>query len=184
MATSKNIDSTQLKELHENGLTTSDIAKTLGIAASTVVYWKKKLDIKLSPNKHDWKKIQEAHDNGASYTKLYEMFGVCKRSLQNARNRGDFKVRQIPKVPKEHRRAKQRENWARYHAKKKYNTPHDEDLTAIKEFYKNCPERYEVDHIIPISRGGKHSISNLQYLTISENRSKGNKIIEAKQSNV
>ena len=43
----------------------------------------------------------------------------------------------------------------------------------IGKFYKNCPEGYEVDHIIPIARGGKHRLSNLQYLTEKENQSKG-----------
>jgi 5-methylcytosine-specific restriction endonuclease McrA len=38
-------------------------------------------------------------------------------------------------------------------------------------------DKYEVDHIIPISKGGKHSLSNLQYLTKEENRRKSNKII-------
>lgn len=51
-----------------------------------------------------------------------------------------------------------------------------EERKAIGLFYKNCPEGYEVDHIIPISKGGKHMLQNLQYLTIYENRSKGNKI--------
>ena len=70
-----------------------------------------------------------------------------------------------------------REYNARYIAQKKFQTPVDEDLTAIKEFYKNCPDGYEVDHIKPISKGGAHSITNLQYLTISENRKKGAKIL-------
>ena len=78
----------------------------------------------------------------------------------------------------EARKKRQREVFARYYSKKKYQTPHDADLTAIKEFYMNCPKGYEVDHIIPISKGGAHSIDNLQYLTISENRSKGNKILD------
>ena len=46
----------------------------------------------------------------------------------------------------------------------------------IGNFYKNCPEGYEVDHIIPISRGGKHILSNLQYLTRVENSRKGCKL--------
>ena len=62
-------------------------------------------------------------------------------------------------------------------AKKKNQTPADADIKAIKEFYLNCPEGYEVDHIIPISKGGLHTLENLQYLTILENRKKSNKII-------
>lgn len=65
---------------------------------------------------------------------------------------------------------------ARYMARRKYQTPADEDIKALQEFYKNCPEGYEVDHIIPISKGGLHSLSNLQYLLRSENRRKSNKL--------
>ena len=74
-------------------------------------------------------------------------------------------------------RARMNEAWQRYMAKKKNQTPPDADIKAIKEFYFNCPEGYEVDHIIPVSKGGLHTLSNLQYLTIAENRKKSNKIL-------
>lgn len=73
-------------------------------------------------------------------------------------------------------RALNRESFMRYYAKKTYQTPQGEDLAAIRIFYQNCPTGYEVDHIIPISKGGLHTLSNLQYLTVSENRSKSNKL--------
>ena len=62
-------------------------------------------------------------------------------------------------------------------AKKKNQTPNNENIKLLQEFYLNCPTGYEVDHIIPISKGGLHTLSNLQYLTITENRKKSNKIL-------
>ena len=55
------------------------------------------------------------------------------------------------------------------------------DLNKIKEIYKNCPIGYEVDHIIPLQGkivSGLHIETNLQYLPIKENRSKGNKLLD------
>lgn len=51
------------------------------------------------------------------------------------------------------------------------------EKSRILEFYKNCPDGFEVDHIIPLNGrnvSGLHILSNLQYLPISENRKKGN----------
>jgi 5-methylcytosine-specific restriction endonuclease McrA len=81
------------------------------------------------------------------------------------------------KKPIEYHKAKQREVYRRYIAKKKYQTPIGEDIKLIQQFYLECPVGYEVDHIIPISRGGHHSLQNLQYLTKLENRRKSNKIL-------
>ena len=79
---------------------------------------------------------------------------------------------------KNHRHtAMHREAWQRYQAKLKNQTPDNVNKKALQEFYLNCPEGYEVDHIIPVSKGGLHCLSNLQYLTISENRKKSNKIL-------
>jgi len=36
---------------------------------------------------------------------------------------------------------------------------------------------WEIDHIIPLNKGGKHEVKNLQALWKSENRAKGDKII-------
>jgi HNH endonuclease len=39
----------------------------------------------------------------------------------------------------------------------------------------SCSNNFNVDHIIPVSKGGLHVFDNLQILTEHENKSKGNK---------
>ena len=63
-------------------------------------------------------------------------------------------------------------------ARKLKATPSWADLEKIKEIYLNCPEGYQVDHIIPLQGKlvcGLHVENNLQYLTSEENRRKSNK---------
>jgi 5-methylcytosine-specific restriction endonuclease McrA len=66
---------------------------------------------------------------------------------------------------------------SRYRAKQ-YKALHPEaDPIVIKQIYANCPVGYEVDHIIPLSRGGPHHEDNLQYLLKEDNRRKGNRVV-------
>lgn len=56
-------------------------------------------------------------------------------------------------------------------------TPIWVDRTKLIEIYKNCPEGYHVDHIIPLQGelvSGLHVPENLQYLTPEENLKKHN----------
>lgn len=62
-------------------------------------------------------------------------------------------------------------------------TPINACKKTIQKFYDDAKRlteetgiKHEVDHIIPISRGGLHHQDNLQILTWIENRKKGNKI--------
>lgn len=69
------------------------------------------------------------------------------------------------------------EKAARRRASKKQACPSWVDKNVLKGIYKNCPEGSHVDHIIPLQHEevcGLHVPWNLQYLTGSENDSKGN----------
>jgi 5-methylcytosine-specific restriction endonuclease McrA len=88
----------------------------------------------------------------------------------------------------EYQRNKQRYIAAAYerHYKIKNLTPTDADKKVIQAFYdlarsltQKTGIRYEVDHIIPISKGGMHHHANLRVVTMDENRRKGSKLIAA-----
>lgn len=72
---------------------------------------------------------------------------------------------------------------ARY-ALKRRATPNNlskEEKDIILQIYKNCPQGYHVDHIVPLKGktvSGLHVPWNLQYLPAVENLRKGNKLLE------
>lgn len=74
----------------------------------------------------------------------------------------------------------QREYQRFYKALKISRCPIWANREIIKEIYKNCPQGYDVDHIIPLQGqlvSGLHIETNLQYLLHEINCSKGNKFI-------
>ena len=75
------------------------------------------------------------------------------------------------------RQKRNAESQSRYRQKKYRSLAPDADREIIKEIYRLCPPGYEVDHIIPLSKGGLHHQDNLQYLSKEENRRKSNKIL-------
>jgi 5-methylcytosine-specific restriction endonuclease McrA len=79
--------------------------------------------------------------------------------------------------PEDHKKRMRAAAQSRYRAKKYRVADPTADNETIKQIYLNCPKGYEVDHIIPVSKGGKHHQDNLQYLPIIENRRKKDKII-------
>lgn len=67
---------------------------------------------------------------------------------------------------------------SKYRAAGLERTPKWSDLDKIKEIYDNCPIDNHVDHIIPLQGdnvSGLHIPENLQYLSVFDNLSKGNK---------
>ena len=127
----------------------------------------------------NWDTIQQDHTEGMSERQLTKKYGISSRTIWKAKQEGKLISRPFAKKWKtpEQRQATMNEANARYRARKKNQVIPGEDLQPIKELYKQTPPGYEVDHIIPLSKGGLHTFSNLQHLTKNANRKKSNKIL-------
>ena len=128
-------------------------------------------------NKHTIRKYKE---NNKEKIKQYRIGNKEKHSKyhKNYRLLNREKIRYKNQKCKENNRSVYRAKDARRRAIKLKACPNWSDNVAIKEFYKNCPNGYHVDHIIPLQNDivcGLHVLTNLQYLSANENLSKGNK---------
>ena len=78
-----------------------------------------------------------------------------------------------------HKRSMRNKHAATRRARLKNQAPEltKEENMLLSIIYENCPNGFEVDHIIPLAKGGLHHPNNLQYLSMVENRKKGSKLV-------
>ena len=109
-----------------------------------------------------------------------EKVNYQKKSVAQKKYYKSVKIRRAedPEFDKTYRQKLNAKNMLR-HAAKLQATPKWVNRKELEAVYLNCPEGYEVDHIIPL-RGktvtGLHVPWNLQYLTKAENLKKSNRI--------
>ncbi len=106
---------------------------------------------------------------------------VCSRETRGSKSKYcSFECGGISKRKSDkHKRALNAARQSKYREKKYRQIHPTSDKQKIREIYINCPVGYEVDHIVPLSKGGLHHQDNLQYLLKEENRRKGNSMVES-----
>lgn len=130
---------------------------------------------KARKDKHkEWSKS----DKGKKVREKYKLTTKYKEHLKFRNSLPEQKSKKREYRKSERGKALHRQNETKRRAELKKKVPKWANLEEIKQFYLNCPEGYEVDHIIPLVNddvSGLHTIENLQYLTGEENRKKSNK---------
>lgn len=130
--------------------------------------WTTEDKLKKSLSNKEFLKNNPSHYSGRVGWKHSDEMKELKRqlSLKDWDKRG--------RLSEEEKLAKNRAAVNKYNALKISAITPETNFHLIKEIYRLCPSGYDVDHIIPLSRGGTHHQDNLQYLPLSENRRKGN----------
>ena len=69
-------------------------------------------------------------------------------------------------------------HWRKLHDKVYEQAQDDEGYyhSAISDFKSKSKLSFQIDHIVPMSRGGKTTLDNLQLLTRKENAKKSDKL--------
>jgi 5-methylcytosine-specific restriction endonuclease McrA len=148
--------------------------------------------------RRDWdaanKEKIAAKDASRRLTPKYKLMKSASDKKYRAQNAVSIKVRKQAYYAEhpELRRAEYQRNKQGYVArayarlrKIKCLTPPDADKAKLIWFYEEAKRltkltgvKHEVDHIIPVSKGGLHHQDNLQVLPWLENRNKGAKIMD------
>ena len=119
-------------------------------------------------------KCKKCRETDFEFQKTQEI----KELIRNTRNNEIFQVQL--KEQNEERKKRYRIMGALIRAKRllAYEKVSDKENNNIKKFYNECPAGWHVDHIIPLTKGGKHCISNMRYLPAQVNIEKSDKIID------
>ena len=133
---------------------------------------------KISERKKQYREANK--DKIAEKTKQWQQANKEKISKRKKKYYGanKEKIAQQQQQYRKKNRHLTRQKKAKRRAAKLKQTPDYANLDLIKLIYENCPDGYQVDHMIPLANGGLHYESNLCYLPASINSSKGAKGIE------
>jgi hypothetical protein len=108
------------------------------------------------------------------YKKKRGKFGVCTLCKVCA-DKYSAKYRKTPKGKAIHKNMEAKRRTRKRTQTQFFWTPNQ---NLIGQIYLVCPKGYEVDHMVPLSKGGDHHESNLCYLPTSVNISKKDRSIE------
>lgn len=131
-------------------------------------------------NKHVEEFAQKYRDNSAKYYQKNKEKVLKYRKAWKEANKDHVK-----KQNKEWYKRDYKNNRDKYlykvHIRRTRSSEHElsqaeiEDIKTLFKWARELPGNWDVDHIVPISKGGRHHPDNLQLIPASQNRSKHDK---------